>query len=85
MRYSTGSWRMVKMATQHFDYDKNDKLAGYYRRNAVLREDLRFVLDTTLVWPKPSTMKDRSFRGPCTYVFEDFHHLGFRLVFDTTL
>ena len=61
-----------------FDYDKNDKLAGYYRRNAVLREDLRFVLDTTLVWPKPSTMKDRSFRGPCTYVFEDFHHPYFR-------
>ncbi len=61
-----------------FDYDKNDKLGKYYRRNAVLKENEYFVLDTTLVWPKPSTMKDRNFRGPCTYVFEDFHHPYFR-------
>ena len=61
-----------------FDYDKNDKLAQYYRRNAVLKEDKYFVLDTVLIWPKPAGMKDRSFRGPFTYVFEDFHHPYYR-------
>lgn len=65
-----------------FDYDKNDKLAQFYRRNAVLREDKHFVLDTVLIWPKPPGMKDRSFRGPFTYVFEDFHHPYYRTDMD---
>lgn len=65
-----------------FDYDKNDKLAQFYRRNAVLKEDKHFVLDTVLIWPKPPGMKDRSFRGPFTYVFEDFHHPYYRTDMD---
>lgn len=58
-----------------YDYMKNDKLRNFYRTNATLREDKHFVLDTIIVWPKPAAMKDRSFRGPFTYAFEDFHHV----------
>ncbi len=58
-----------------YNYDKNDKLAQFYRTNAILREDRTFELDTIIVWPKPSAMKARSFRGPFTYAFEDFHHV----------
>lgn len=65
-----------------YNYDKNDKLAKFYRRNAVLKEDKYFVLDTVLIWPKPAGMKDRSFRGPFTYVFEDFHHPYYRTDMD---
>mgnify|MGYP002623362898 CR=1 FL=1 len=58
-----------------YNYDKNDKLGEFYRTNAVLREDRRFVLDTIVAWKKPGDMMKRDFRGPYTYVFEDFHHV----------
>ena len=57
-----------------FNYEKNDRLAKFYRKNAVLDESEPFVLDTTIIWPKPSTMKQRNFRGPYVAAFEDYHH-----------
>ncbi len=58
-----------------YDYRTNDKLAVHYYTNAILREDEWFRLDTTIIWPKPTSLKDHSFRGPYTYAFEDFHHV----------
>lgn len=65
-------------ALQHkrmgFNYDKNDKLAPYYQRNAILKADQEFVLDTTLLWKRPKGQEQRYFRGPFTYSFEDYTH-----------
>lgn len=57
-----------------FNYEKNDRLAKFYRKNAILDETKPFRLDTTIIWRKPSTMKQRNFRGPYVAAFEDYHH-----------
>jgi len=59
----------------NFNYEKNDKLAKYYHPEIVLQENVPFKLDTVIVWKKPKGAENRSFRGPCEYVFEDFHHV----------
>lgn len=72
--YEGDEYHRMQERRMAFNYEKNDRLAKFYRKNAVLDEDKPFKLDTVIIWPKPSTMKDRSFRGPCVLAFEDYHH-----------
>ncbi len=76
--YEGEKYHQVQNKRMGFNYEKNDKLAKYYHSGTVLREEDDFELKTTILWKKPSTMANRSFRGPYTYVFEDFHHPYYR-------
>lgn len=72
--YEGEQYHQMQERRMAFNYEKNDRLAKFYRKNAVLEESEPFVLDTTIIWPKPSTMKQRNFRGPYVAAFEDYHH-----------
>lgn len=72
--YEGEQYHQMQERRMAFDYEKNDRLAKFYRTNAVLDESEPFRLDTTIIWPKPSTMKDKVFRGPFVVAFEDYHH-----------
>ena len=72
--YEGEQYHQMQERRMAFNYMKNDRLAKFYRTNAILDESEPFRLDTTIIWPKPSTMKDKVFRGPFVVAFEDYHH-----------
>lgn len=72
--YEGEQYHRMQERRMAFNYEKNDRLAKFYRTNAILDESEPFRLDTTIIWPKPSTMKDKVFRGPFVVAFEDYHH-----------
>lgn len=72
--YEGEKYHQMQNRRMGFNYEKNDKLAPYYNAGTILREEDNFRLRTTIQWKKPKGMEKRSFRGPYTYVFEDFHH-----------
>lgn len=72
--YEGEKYHQMQDKRMGFNYEKNDKLAKYYDSETELDENEDFVLRTTIKWKKPSSMEHRSFRGPYTYFFEDFHH-----------
>ena len=76
--YEGEKYHQMQNKRMGFNYEKNDKLAKYYHSGTVLREEDDFELRTTILWKKPKTMENRSFRGPYSYVFEDFHHPYYR-------
>lgn len=57
-----------------FNYEKNDPVAKFYRKDIVLNDSLEFSFKTMVVWPKPDSLKDRTFRGSYAYTLEDLNH-----------
>lgn len=56
-----------------FNYTRNDILAKYFHNSVLLEDEGRVDFDTMLVVPKPD--KKRTYKGPYTYTFEDYHHV----------
>lgn len=56
-----------------YDYFTNDALADAYGNSIELTNDQWIRIDTTIVYKKED--KNLDYRGPFTYVLEDYHHV----------
>lgn len=59
-----------------FDYFTNDSLSRGYKTGMVLDYEHDVEVDTVVVYPKAPKDKDKTFKGPFTFVIEDYHHVS---------
>ena len=71
--YEGKEYHELQNKRMDYDYFENDLLADAYRDGMELSEDEWIRIDTTLVYPKED--KNLDYRGPFTYVLEDYHHV----------
>ena len=71
--YEGKEYHTLQNRRMDYDYYANDKLAGAYRDGMELSSDEWIRIDTTLVYKKED--KNLDYRGPYTYVLEDYHHV----------
>ena len=71
--YEGREYHTLQNRRMDYDYFANDKLAGAYHDRMEITSDDWIRIDTTVVYQKPD--KNLTYRGPYTYVLEDYHHV----------
>ena len=71
--YEGKEYHTLQNRRMDYDYYANDKLADAYRDGMELTSDEWIRVDTTVVYEKEN--KNLDYRGPYTYVLEDYHHV----------
>ena len=71
--YEGKEYHTLQNRRMDYDYYANDKLADAYRDGMELTSDEWIRVDTTVVYEKED--KNLDYRGPYTYVLEDYHHV----------
>lgn len=71
--YEGKEYHTLQNRRMDYDYFANDKLADAYRDGMELTSDEWIRVDTTVVYEKED--KNLDYRGPYTYVLEDYHHV----------
>ena len=71
--YEGREYHTLQNRRMDYDYFANDKLAGAYHDRMEITSDDWIRIDTTVVYQKPD--KNLDYRGPYTYVLEDYHHV----------
>ena len=71
--YEGKEYHTLQNRRMDYDYFANDKLADAYRDGMELTSDEWIRIDTTVVYEKEN--KNLDYRGPFTYVLEDYHHV----------
>ena len=71
--YEGKEYHELQNKRMDYDYFRNDLLADAYRDGMELSSDEWIRIDTTLVYEKED--KNLDYRGPFTYVLEDYHHV----------
>ncbi len=71
--YEGREYHALQNRRMDYDYFANDKLAGAYHDRMEITSDDWIRIDTTVVYQKPD--KNLTYRGPYTYVLEDYHHV----------
>lgn len=71
--YEGRKYHELQNKRMNYDYFKHDKLADAYRDGMELTSDDWIRVDTTIVYEKED--KNLDYRGPFTYVLEDYHHV----------
>lgn len=80
MVYEGNTYHGLQDKRMDFDFFKNDKLAYGFRSTIEAPESGDyFFVDTTIVYEKPDIHK--SYKGPCVYAIEDYHHVYYRDAF----
>lgn len=63
-----------------FDYFANDPLSCGYSSKLQLAYEGDVMVDTVVVFPKTEAHKTKTFKGPYTFIIEDYHHVKRREV-----
>ena len=71
--YEGREYHTLQNRRMDYDYFANDKLADAYHDGMELTNDEWIRVDTTVVYHKED--KNLDYRGPYTYVLEDYHHV----------